>query len=275
MKRIIIMSILAAMTLTACGAGQDSASQDAAGEAEIVLEGEGNYWTDEDLPVSMKTEYPAYLPDTETINADVTNRTDAELSYAGSKFTLYRVKNGKEKKVPYKKDGDNFTELACICPPQGVSSFTADLAAHYDLPLEEGMYVIRVGEVSADAELYAGFEITADAAYVQEAQTENAVSVNMISADAESMTVSIQNDADTPYVFSRTQLSLEHTDEMSASCAAYTAEDAETEIPPHSSTVLTLQAADFGSGEPLADGTYVLMLDNIRAEFRIGGEVVK
>lgn len=275
-KMMLISVLLGMLCLTACG--QDAAAGNAAEAgnegAESVLCESWNR-TDKNLPVTMQTEYTTYLPDTQTINVDITNFTDSEFSYSGSKFTLYRLENGKEKEIPYKKDGDNFTAIAYICPPQGMSLFTADLASHYDLPLEEGVYFIRIGDVSEEGENRADFVISADAEYVQAEQTETSVSMNIVSADAENMTVSIQNDADAPYVFSKTQLSLEHTEEMSASCAAYAAEDVEIEIPPHGSTVLTLQAAEFGSGELLADGSYALMLDNIRAEFQIEGENVK
>ena len=282
MKNLIMISgLLGMLCLTACGQDQNAAAGTPS-DAEIIYEGaevgsedaicENSYRTDADLPVSMKTQYPAYLPDTQTITAEVTNRTDSEINYAESAFTLFRIVNGKEEKIPYKKDGDYFTELACICPPQGTSQFTADLAAHYDLPLEEGVYLIRVGDVSLEDGLCTGFEISADAAYVQQEQAADAVSVTVTSTDADALNVTVQNNADTPNSFSLSGFGIEQTDEMTASFTPYHGEDSTFEIPPHESKELTLQAAQFGNGSAFAAGQYTLVLNNTRADFEIKGE---
>lgn len=214
MKKTVLLCILStAMCLTACGTDLIAAvpeKGEPAAEADILdiaaeepgsetAEGAfcGSYWTDEDLPVSARTEQSSYRPDTEEIRVNVTNRTDAEYCFAESQYSLFRLENGREVEVPYAEGRDCFTCMAQIAPPQGLTVFTADIAAHYDLPLPKGVYTMHISDNSGDGGLVTGFEIAADAPLpVNPAQTP-AVSVSMVQteypAGTEQITVLLTN----------------------------------------------------------------------------------
>ncbi len=269
MKKYWLLMMLAGCFLTACG--ENTVQTEA---APVALEGAapegkqeddaftGTYWTDEDLPVSMRTEQDAYRPDAADIRTVITNRTDAEYSYEAEQFSLYRLVNGEEQEVPYRDNGDYFIALASVCMPQSDAQFTANLAEHYDLPLEEGAYVLHVGE------LRAGFVIAADADEQQEQEAPDAqLAMEIRQADAGALTVLLQNNGDAPFDFTHSEFGLEHHMGESVSYTPYSGAAAETTVPPHESLTVTLQTDDLGG--TLESGHYALLLRNQKAEFEI------
>ena len=150
-KRVFFAMILtAAAGLTACGndllqaADMNAANAGATqGNGEIIRENdalyndiaeedgaicEGNYWTDEDLPVSMRTEQSAYLPDIDVITATVTNNTDDVFAFPADQFTLGMLQNGRAIPLPYKEGGDAFNDLAGIIEPHETGTVTFHIA---------------------------------------------------------------------------------------------------------------------------------------------------
>ena len=192
MKKTVLLCILStAMCLTACGtdpiAGAPETGEFAA-EADMLdiaaeepdadpAEGVlcGTYWWTDNSLVSVSPEQERYRPDTEEIRVNVTNKTDAEFCFSESMFRLYRMENGREVKIPYAEGRDCFTCMAQIAPPQDTTVFTAKIAAHYDLPLPEGVYNIHIGD---SGELVTSFEIAADAPLPSEPEPEQKVTVS-------------------------------------------------------------------------------------------------
>ncbi len=290
MKKTILLCIISALCLTACGAeipaaapviyegaqiGENAPENSSAGDA--ICE---SYWTDEDQPVSAKTEQSSFRPDTAEIRVVITNRTDAEYCFAESEFRLYRLENGREIAVPYAEKGDNFTAMAQIAPPQGTAVFTADIAAHYDMPLPEGVYIMHIGTAGAGNELTAGFEIAADAPLPEEPEQTQQVTVTMIEtqypAGTDEISVLLTNTGSETVDIDFQDFGLEHFLGQAVSYATFSREPVEhfadirgVQLEPDNAYIWNVKLADFGETAP-EPGKYAIQYRNQEAKFTIG-----
>ena len=293
MKKTIILCMIAALSLTACGSDLPAAAPvNADGDSEIAADAPdiaqeepdegaicGTYWTDEDLPVSARTEQGSYRPDTEVIRVTVTNRTDAEYCFAESEFRLYRMENGRETEVPYAEGKDCFTCMAQIAPPQDSTVFIAKIAEHYDLPLNEGVYTLHIGEAGADS-LVTGFEIAADAPLPAEPAQTDFVLISAEPAEypagTEQITVVLTNTGSETEDVSFADFGLEQFlgeavsyTPFSREPVAHFADIRGVQLEPGKTYEWKVSLADFGITAP-ENGSYAIFYNGQEAGFVIG-----
>ena len=203
----------------------------------------------------------------------VTNRTDDEYSFPASAFQLFRMQNGTETDFPYADGKDCFTELAQIVMPHDTAVFTAHIAEHYDLPLPEGVYTIRIGELAT------GFEISADAEARNEQAQAQTIALSMVQteypAGTEQISVIITNNGIETADVLFENFGLEHTMDDCASYTPFHREPAahvddmrSVELTPGKSYTWNVSLSDFGSSQ-LSPGSYALIFCNQRADFTI------
>lgn len=292
------MTLAAAMSLTACG-NDDTAAQyaDETGDAGAMLrnnenntfyndlaEEEGtvsagmtcNYWTDEDLPVSMRAEQSAYLPDVDVITATITNNTDETFTFPADQFTLCKLENGSAIPLPYKEGGDYFNALAGFVEPHETGTFAFDIANHYDLPLAEGIYSIELCSLADGTPVTLGFEISANADVVTDPADYITVYAEQqrYPADTTEIQIIIVNDGETDFEFASDAFGLEHYWDGAVSYTPVIIPD-DTPVsagilPPHQDTAWTVRFADYGS-ETLEPGEYSVYLNGMEAKFIIEG----
>lgn len=252
--------------------GQDIAQEE--GDGTLSEGAVGSYWIDEDLPVSMRTEQSAYLPDVDVIKATIVNNTDETFTFPADQFTLCRMQNGEAIPLPYKEGGDYFFALAGFINPHETGTATFNLANHYDLPLEEGVYSIELCTLSDGTMLTAGFEISANA----DAVINPADYVTMYAqqerypADTTEIQITIVNDGETDFEFVSDAFGLEHYMDGAVSYTPIIIPDdapvSAGVLPPHLDTAWTVRFADYGS-ETLEPGEYAVCLNGIEAKFVI------
>lgn len=277
-KRVFALLTLSALALTACGNAnneytvQDTPAiglaEDGAGISEssnaIYMEGVDLY-----NEVYLWTEQDFYLPDTEDIRVTVSNNTDEEVGMDAERFALWRVReNGQREKVPYQKGGDGFIELGMVIMPHSSGDFIAHIAKHYDLPLEEGDYLIEISGMET------GFTVSADAQAVVPAED-----LILIRTEHEAYPVGvteikvlITNDGDEPYACTADQFGLEAFGDGFVSMTPY-AGDAEKNqvgmsVPPHETGEWTLSVSDYHQ-DSLQAGDYAICMNGKEARFTV------
>ena len=284
MKKAWIICGIAAFLLTACA--QQKAEPQAeplnAAAPEITAPAaengdtpsEGQYWTDDMLPVSAKAEQPAYRPDTTEIRAVITNRTDEEYSFPADEFYLYRMQSGQETEVPFAPERDYFNAMAQLVMPHETAVFTADLAAHFDLPLEEGVYSLHIGELTT------GFEIRADAPLAPETEQTDPVTLHAepdaYPAGTEQITLLLTNTGSEPADIVFNDFGLEHFLGEAVSFApfsreplAHVADIRGVRLDPDDTYTWNLNLSDFGDAAP-ESGEYAIVYKGQEARFTIG-----
>ena len=288
-QTVLLLCITSAVCMTGCGLHQSAAAPasdntdviDIAAEvteiaAEPALYKEegmaGLYWTDEDLPVSARTEAEYYRPDTAEIRVTVTNRTDEDFCFPASAFKLYQMQNGQELDFPYTENGGTFDDDAQIAPPHGTAVFTAKIAEHYGV-LPEGVFTVHIGSLTT------GFVISANAEQLNAPDQAAAVALTMeqteYPAETEQITVLLTNTGSETVSVNFGDFGLEHTTAEYASYAPFDRAPVEhfadirgVELEPGKAYPWTVSFADFGGTEP-EPGAYALIYVGQRADFII------
>lgn len=269
-KRIFAMITLSALALTACGDDNAYTVQDTPpalglaeqdGTPDIYNEGAELY-----NEVYLWTEQDSYLPDTEKICVTISNNTDEEFAL-DERFALCRVwENGVQEEVPYKAGGDCFNELAMLVMPHDSATFIANIAAHYELPLAEGDYLIDIGGMQT------GFSVSADAQAVP--PDVNLISVktefDTYPADITAIRLLITNDGDELFTCTEDALGLEHFGDGFVSMTPFAGESPKRNIfaEAHSTGEWIINLADFGE-TPLPAGDYAIYLNGAEARFTV------
>ena len=218
---MMMLAMLTAAALTGCRGETNTQQTPAMGLEEQtppVTEGQDLY-----NEVYLWPEQDAYLPDTERISVTVSNNTDEEIAFGEDYFKLYRVTDdGQEEAVPYKDGGDYFFETAVLVQPHSTGTFTAQLAAHFNLPLPEGHYLIEL-----ETGLRTGFQVTSDAS---EIITKDPVNITMETEQAVypagtgEISVTITNQGDTDFHISLTDFGIEKFEDGAVSMTLWHSE---------------------------------------------------
>ncbi|MCQ2407933.1 MAG: hypothetical protein MJ065_05340 [Oscillospiraceae bacterium] len=146
MKKAVFIMIAAAMMLTGCGSGvtlqgPDTRTPGLAEQSVLLTPPENETAAD---GIGLRVSQDCFPPDTASIPITIVNNSDESIAF-GEAFKLIRVyENGVQETVKFKEGGDYFIDLAQEVPPREHTQFRADLAAHFDLPLEEGDYRIVI-----------------------------------------------------------------------------------------------------------------------------------
>lgn len=276
MKRRVFSAVLLAVMLTGCGGDPMSSRADHKPPESSMLS-DGEYRT-EKLPepqgaegITLKAEPNEYARDVSKITLHVANDTDTDYCLPERFILMYVCEIECELQsapVPYKEGGDYFTELAQVIPAHGSAEITLDLAAHYDLPLENydcDFFRVIIGELAADFAL-------ADAAPEPEQQAEIQLDAELEhdSDAAEEITVRIVNTGVQDFTFNNSQFSIEQFLEGSVSVTRY--EDQTTEIgrtlAPGESILWPLRFSEFHNLKP-EPGEYAVCLAGKEARFTV------
>lgn len=269
-KRIFAMIMLSALALTACGNADEYTVQDtppALGLAEVDgapdIYNEGAELYNE---VYLWTEQESYLPDTERITVTISNNTDEGFGTDAERFSLSRVwENGVQDEVPYKAGGDCFNELAMLVMPHDSATFIADIAAHYELPLAEGDYLIEIGGMQT------GFSVSANAPAV--IPEENLITIRTefetYPAGITAFRLLIANDGDELFTCTEDAFGLEHFGDGFVSMTPFAGEPhGEIYAEPHGTGEWVIRISDFGETE-LPAGDYAICLNGMEARFTV------
>lgn len=275
-KQIFAIITLSALALTACGDYNDAytvqdapavgLAEDGADELHNDIYSEG---TDLYNEVYLWPEQECYLPDTEAIRVTISNNTDDEIGLDAERFMLYRVwENGHQEAVPYKDGGDCFNELALLVMPHDSATFIANIAAHYDLPLAEGDYLIETSGMTT------GFSVSADAQAVIPAESLISIETeyNSYPAGVTEIKVLITNDGDEPYVCGEDLFGLEHFGDGFVSMTPFAGDPESSQmgsaIAPHSTGEWTFYVCNYGESQ-LSAGEYAIYLNGEEARFTV------
>ena len=264
---LLFCAVCTAAALTACKGDTNTQQSPAMGLEEQTppaIEGQALY-----NEVYVWPEQDGFLPDSEIINFTVSNNTDEEIYFNSAFFKLYRVwENGHQEAVPYKNGGDCFTEEAQLAPPHDTTVFTANIAQHYDLPLEEGEYLIGL-----DNGLTSGFTSTADAKEIipPNADISMKTQTDVYLVHSDFIRVIITNNGTEDYHVSLTDFAIEKFEDGAVSMTPWHAEiGCETRlgstIKPGESDTWTLYPREF-SGMELQEGQYAVYLNGLEAPF--------
>ena len=275
MKKRVLSAIFSALLLTGCTANPaDSRADHTPPE---IGEAEGSVQTPpmSETPdgVTAAAEQLVYPPDVSEIRLHVRTNTDTALTLP-QKFTLTyfypREKDFASSELPYKDNGDSFTELAQEIPARSESDVILDIAAHYDLPLEagfSGFYRAEIGSVTAD------FQISADSIQY-DSQTQVSVQLeaehDTYSAGSETIAVRIINLDSKDLIFDLSHFSIEHFTDGAVSMTPYAGTEAgkSFKLVPEDCMMLTLSVADF-SGMKLESGEYAVCFAGQEAGFKV------
>lgn len=224
--------------------------------------------------VSARTELEVYGDDIDSLTVYVANYTDAALKLPQEYTLSYVTKQGDlyhTEELPYRSGGDKFEGDELEVPAHAQKEVKLDLAAHYDLPLNNaagGFYRLQIGDIAADFRIS---ERGTEPMYmfsVLNMETEN----SSYPAGTKEITVTIDNPVDLDRPFMNSDFIIEKFEDDHVKLYHYTAEGADAEkgvtLAPQELVNWTLKMEDF-DGLNLEPGEYAVFLDNIEAFFTV------
>lgn len=276
MKKRVFACVLLAAMLTGCGADPLSSRADhtppesSGAEAPLAA---GTMPPQEQIEgITLKAEPFTYPSDVSRITLLATNDTDTDFCLA-DRFTLWNI-NAIECEyikdyVPYKEGGDYFNETAQIIPAHESAEVIVDLAAHYDLPLEQeasdSLFRVSIGGLSAD------FTLSPEAPEPEpKAEIQLETEQESYPAGIDEITVRITNTGTKDYTFGNTAFRLEQFLEGSVAVYTYAGQNTERTqtIAPDESIMQTVRFSDYRNLKS-ESGEYAVYLDGNEAHFTV------
>ncbi len=276
MKKRVFACVLLAVMLTGCGADPLSSRADhvppesSGAEAPLAA---GTMPPQEQIEgITLKAEPFTYPSDVSRITLLATNDTDTDFCLAES-FTLWNINEIDceyvTDYVPYKEGGDYFNETAQIIPAHESAEVIVDLAAHYDLPLEQeasdSLFRVSIGGLSAD------FTLSPEAPEPEpKAEIQLETEQEHYPAGIDEITVRITNTGTKDYTFGNAALRLEQFLEGSVAVYTYAGQDAErTQTIAHDESIMqTVRFSDYRNLKS-ESGEYAVYLDGNEARFTV------
>lgn len=280
MKKRIVSVMLSALLLTGCGETQGAEQFSSRADHTPPESSESEYGAMPEAPsvpgIHARTEQSMYPADIRVIRLLVTNDND-ESWYLPESFRMrfiYPLENGYEwDDVPYSESGDSFTELAQEVPAHGEATVILDLAAHFDLPLEDsysGFYRIEIGGISAD------FQVGPQSAAPQEPQPQEGIyldtELEYYPADTKEISVRFINDSTADFTYCIGDFGLEQFLDGAVAYAPFSPDSPEARetvmLAPGDCEMRTLRLADF-PGMQLQPGEFAFSLSGLEARFTV------
>ncbi len=240
------------------------AAEQAAGSSDAGLPGVAG--------IVVNTMEAVYPPDVSEIKLFVANDTDEDYCLP-ERFALssFQPSESAYVEIPYRENGDYFTEMAIVVPAHGDATLTFDISAHYDLPLDikdSGQYRIQVGDIAAE------FTVSADGEMPVQMENQIIMDVEQESypAGTKEIAVRLINAGDSDYTFTNEDFGIEQFGDGFVSMTPFSKDSPAAQngmtLAPDACEMWTLTLSDF-SGLELQTGEYAVYLAGVEARFKV------